>query len=379
MNNFKPYNKGSIKIEIQSLMPERFINLLWNKGVSIKNIQKINITTIRLEINLEDYNKVEEASKRTDAKVKILERKGLFFIMLRLKKKLTLAGGLIVFLGIIWYLSTFVWSIDIETDRYLSPYEIRAKLMTMGVKPGMKKKSINVHYLEETINKEDENVMWARARIEGARLRITIKERHIPPKIVIDDSINNVVAKNDGEIIRIYTISGTPTVKPGDIVKKGQVVIKGEQGKEGSTYPTHAEGDVYAKTFYEDTAEVKIRGTNKKKTGNKDEDLYIQLLGKRLYLKKSSNKFSSYEKVEDSRNFMKKVIYYEIKEEYFQKSEEKVIEETVKVMEENLEKALDKSSKIINKIVNKEINEDMMNIKVVFIVEENISVKQSLE
>ena len=41
---------GNIIVEISAKSPERILNLLWNSGIKSKNIVKIDITTIRLEI-----------------------------------------------------------------------------------------------------------------------------------------------------------------------------------------------------------------------------------------------------------------------------------------------------------------------------------------
>ena len=47
---------GNIIVEISAKSPERILNLLWNSGIKSKNIVKIDITTIRLEIEYNDYN-----------------------------------------------------------------------------------------------------------------------------------------------------------------------------------------------------------------------------------------------------------------------------------------------------------------------------------
>lgn len=35
-------------------------------------------------------------------------------------------------------------------------------------------------------------------------------------------------------------------------MKKGDILVKGEQGKEEATYPVHASAEVIARTFYEE-------------------------------------------------------------------------------------------------------------------------------
>ncbi len=373
------YKKGVITIEIQSLIPERFINLLWNRGVFVKNLRKVNITTMILDAELKDYHKIEEAAKRTDTKIKIINRQGMSFLFLKLKRNVTLIVGAIVFIVLLYYMSTFLWGIEITSDKYLSPYEIRRELISLGIKPGIKKNNVNVYELEDKMMKTNENVMWVKARIEGSKIKIDVAERQNPPQTDYDKSICNVVAKMDGEIVRIYSTSGTPIVKPGDIVKKGDILIKGEQGKEGGTYPVHAEGDIIAKTFYEDAKEIKLKGNKKVKTGSSEEDIYLELFGKKIYLKKVKDKFSDYDKIEESGKVIKKVIYYELKDDYFEINEEDAIENAINSSLKDMERNLSKDAKILDKIVNKDYSEDSIKLNIVFVIEQNISEKQPLE
>ena len=85
MNDFKKYKNGIITMEIASLMPEKFINLLWKNGVIVKNIKKINITTVVLQVNLSDYGQVSKVAKRTDTRIKIIGRNGLSFFIIKIK------------------------------------------------------------------------------------------------------------------------------------------------------------------------------------------------------------------------------------------------------------------------------------------------------
>ncbi len=65
---FDKYKNANITIEIQSMIPERFINLLWKNGVKVKNVVKTNVTTFVLDIDLKDYAVMENIARRTGTK-----------------------------------------------------------------------------------------------------------------------------------------------------------------------------------------------------------------------------------------------------------------------------------------------------------------------
>ena len=154
-------------------------------------------------------------------------------------------------------------------------------------------------------------------------------------------------------------------------------MLKGEQGKEGSTYPVHAVGDVICKTFYEEFKEVKINDVKKERTGNKVENIYIEINGKKLYLKKSINKFDKYDKIEDSKFFTKIETYYELKETTIHKDPKKVVDDTAGELYLKICSNLDKSVKIIDKIVSYEAG-DMYKVRVLVVAEENIALQEPI-
>lgn len=377
--DLREYNLGIIKIEIQSLMPEKFINLLWKNNVHIKNITKVNITTMTMDVNLKDYGKIEEVGKKTETRIKVVGRKGLSFFILRLGRQLTLCGGIVIFIFGLYFLSTFIWNIEISVDKTLTPYEVRQKLYSYGIRPGIPKKKINVYALEDKMSKDNDDIMWVRARIEGAKLKINVVQRVGPPTIEKAETEGNVVAKMDGEVIRVYTTAGTAAVKPGDIVKSGQVLIKGEQGKDGSTYTVHANGSVIAKTFYEHIREVPTKVVKNIRTGQKVENIFVHFMGQKIYLKKSLNKFTSYDKIEDNSKIFKKEVYFETKQQEFSFDAAKVVNDTIDEMYTSTIQNLDKSAKVVDKIQDVEKLNESVKIRVVFIVEQNIGIEQSLQ
>ncbi len=94
---FNKYKNATITIEIQSMIPERFINLLWRNGVKVKNVVKTNVTTFVLDIDLRDYTVMDDIAKRTGTKVKIVKRKGISFFIFIFKKKIFIGYRYIYF------------------------------------------------------------------------------------------------------------------------------------------------------------------------------------------------------------------------------------------------------------------------------------------
>lgn len=366
------FESGKIVVEVNILKPERLLNILWNKNVNVINIKRVDIATIRISIDYNDYDILVEAVRNLNGKSKIVSKTGILFIVGKLKSKLFLAIGGVLFLTILLYLSTYVWSIEINTKKNVSPYELRQQLYSIGIKPGISKDEIDVKDIEKQLENMNSEILWLRARVEGSTLKIFIEEKVNPPEIK-EGKYGNLVAKMDGEVSRVYAFSGRSSVHIGDMIKAGDIVIEGINGKEEDPYQVVPDGVVMANTFYEKSMTTKIEGTELKRSGEKDSDIYIKILGKKIYLKKAIKGFKDYDKIEESGKIINKVNYFEKKEYPVQLSKEEAIDKAVKELEESLYSNLTREAKIIDRIINTSDSSDgNILVNVVFVVEQNI-------
>ena len=148
--------------------------LLWSKKVKVVNVTRLDITTLKLDVEYKDYKKVQEIVKKCNGKFKVVGREGLFFFLLRLRRQGTLIIGGCVFLLALYFLSTYVWAIEIKTGDNLSPYEVRQQLNSLGITPGMRKSAVDVYELEKKLESVNSDILWLRARVEGSTLKILI-------------------------------------------------------------------------------------------------------------------------------------------------------------------------------------------------------------
>ena len=273
-----------------------------------------------------------------------------------------------------YVLSNFIWSIDIQTKMYISPYEIRAQLKELGVLEGVSKSSIDVYELEEKLQNLNSDIMWSNIRVEGSTLKVTIEEKITPPLEVEKDTDLGVVAKMDGEVKRIYTTSGTAAVKAGDVVKAGDILVYPYEGTGEYQYDVAARGSVLANTFYEKVIELQISGEKIYRTGNMDSEIYIKIADKKIYLKKSTKNFNNYDKIEEDGKYIHKNIYYEKKSSSIEETEEEIVNEAVERLYNSTKKEITRKAQIVDKIISKEsIENGKILLKVLFVVEQDIA------
>ncbi|MEG1287032.1 MAG: sporulation protein YqfD [Clostridium sp.] len=364
--------RGKISVEIKVLNPERILNILWNNKIKVSNVKKVDIATLRVDIDYNDYEELRDIINKINGRMEIIGSNGLVFLFGRLKRYYSLVIGAVIFIGIMFYLSTYIWGIEIETKKNVAPFEIRQQLYDIGIKSGIKKNSIEVKEIERALEDVNSDILWIRVRIEGSTLKVIIEEKINPP-IKYESKFGNLVAKMDGQINTVYTYSGRTAVKRDDYVVAGEVLIEGIDGKEEEQFEVVPNGIVMANTFYEKSMEVKIDGTSIERSGRKDSDIYIKIFGKKLYIKKAIKNFKEYDKIEESGKILNKVVYFEREEKEIKLTKEEAIENSIKSLEESLLNELTREAIIVDKIIKVDEGVDSnIIVKVDFVVEQNI-------
>lgn len=371
MNNLK---KGKISMEVIVPSIERFLNVLWQENIELFSVKRKSITTLRIEVSYEQYEEVVAIVEKMRGKVKVINKSGVIYVIKKIINKKSLIAGAFIFVGIIYYLSTYVWSVEITTENNLSPFEVRRDLEKLGIKAGMKKNDIDVYDLERRLETVNDEILWLRIRIEGSTLKVLVKEKVNPPELSDKQQIGNIIAERGGEIKRIFVTSGTAMVAPGDIVNKNDLLIQGVRGIDENIHEVPAKGVVIANTFYEMSSEVQITGEEFLRTKKEDSDIYIELFGAKIYLKKAINNFEYYDKIEDKSKLIDIVKYYEKEKMKINIEEKDAVEVTCNKLQNALQKKLSNEAKIVDKDVTaSRIDDGKILVKAIFVVEQNIA------
>ena len=125
-------NKGYIKVQINIKNIEEILNILWQNEIEIINLEKVSFTELKLEIHYKDYEKLDKIIKDKRGKIMIIKKGGLFYKVEKLKKNKKIAILSCLFIGIIYFLSNYIWAIEINTTDNITPYEIRENLKDIG-------------------------------------------------------------------------------------------------------------------------------------------------------------------------------------------------------------------------------------------------------
>ncbi|MCM1063395.1 MAG: sporulation protein YqfD [Eubacterium sp.] len=278
------YIRGYLRIRVWGFSPERFMNLCSNKDILLWDIVRDG-EVYYMNITLKGFYKLRPITKKTGTRVAILQRYGLpFFLPRLLKRKVFLAGLFLTVAFWIWS-STHIWDIELEGNFQITQDVFNDFLKDNQVSEGMKKDLLDIETLEKEIRRQFPQVTWASAKLEGTKLRISIKENDAP---IITDTRErpagaDLVSPFEGTVVSVMVRSGVPAVAAGDIVEKGTVLVEGRVPvyNDDSTIREYiyvdADADVileHTRTF---TDSLPLDHIEKEYTGREEQRYYLRL------------------------------------------------------------------------------------------------------
>ena len=286
-------------------------------------------------------------------------------------------------------LSNFIWNIEVEGNINISKDEILLLAEEEGLAIGKTKNSIDVKNIINEIRLKRDDVAWVGIDIKGTNAVIKIVEADEKPNILDENEYCNVVADKNAMINKVSAKNGTPLVKEGDVVKKGDIIIAGwMEGKYTGNQYVHAQGEIQAKVWYTNTQKIPLREVQKKETGTSETKYSVKINNFEINLHKSIPNFEKYDTIDANKKLKLFSDFYlpiEIVEHTYKEYEEVVvihsIEEAKKIGTDRAENELNReieNNKVLNKQVKVKSESDYIEVEVIYEVEENIGIEEKI-
>lgn len=291
---------GYLTVHISGISPERFINLCSNRGLYIWNIIRDN-GNYSFNISLKNYKKLKAIFRKTRLIPKIQQKHGLPFILHRYRRRKGFFIGFIICGVLIYIMSLYIWDISILGGYKHTPQAMLKFLDENGIRAGIRKKRINGSEIEEDIRLGYSDIGWVSAEIKGTRLIIKITETNMPSPITEATAPSHIVATKDAIVKEIVTRTGTPMVRVGDVVRKGDILVSGVltvmDDFEGiiEKKPVITSADIVCSSYYDYYDSFSLTHKDRIYTNNKKTGYYITILNHKLFLYNPRYSYSMYD------------------------------------------------------------------------------------
>lgn len=273
-----PY--GYVKIEVTCKRPERFINDALAIGVSLHNIKRLSSYAVRTVVRASLFDDVLRLASESGAEIRIIKTGGASIFLRELLSRKALILSLSAAVAVIMLLSKRILVISVNcADRGHSESVLQV-LDSEGIARGTASSSIDKSELSRKIAAVDDTIGYASVGIDGAVLRI---QTHSSEHNTGDGSPRpaSIYASKDCVILSLAAFDGKALVKPGDAVKKDQLLISGdltpEQG--GEAVLTHSEGEIIGEVAYAFSVRIEASDLGPVRSGNTEQSSALELFG----------------------------------------------------------------------------------------------------
>ena len=306
LSRLNRYRRGYIKIKISGSNAERFLNLCQYQDILLGGICREG-ADFTATLPAADYFRLRPIIRKTRVYPAIIEKYGFPFFLKKNRKRKVLLVCAILFAGLIYYLSGFLWRIEYEGCYYHTKEQLQSFLEECGIYEGVQKDAVSCPKIEEQIRSKFTDIGWVSAEISGTVMKIRIKETRMPKLdadqvtdgsgAVWEQETGHIVAACDGVVTNISVAGGTAMVRAGDVVHKGQILISGILDIVGDgdllmeQRPVLARGTVELKTteHYKDSFSMKYE--KKAYTGKKKWGLRFEIAGIKIFSYVPSNSY----------------------------------------------------------------------------------------
>lgn len=258
---------GYVVVKLKGPGIESFLNRAIEADIQFWQLERLTTDVIVARLSRQQFAKLRPLLWEYNLRVSILEKAGLPFMLNRVRGRQFLFVGLLLFCLLLYYLSGFIWFIEISGNDSLAKEEIMNLILGEGIEVGLPKDELSPKQLETRLLTTFDQLAWAGVELRGVLLRIEVVERSMPDPAT--QRAGDIIAENDGLLTQVLPFNGSPHVAPGSTVQKGDLLISGEYYDQyGRRDYGRAEGIALARVWYEAFGEAAFSKIVQEPTGN---------------------------------------------------------------------------------------------------------------
>ncbi len=242
-----------------------------------------------------DLKKLQEIAENCGVSIKFTPSRTFFGMLRPYRLRLGFAIGGILCLGILFFYSNTVSTIEVRGNEQVSTGMILSVLSDEGVTPGKWITDIDFTGCERKLQLYVPQLAWAAIRHEGSRIVVEVHEATPKTEMLHERVPCNIVSMYDAQITDVRVYNGHLEHLIGDGVKKGELLVSGVlEDDKGGVFYHHAIASI--KGIYQKETELSeyFSISETEKTGASRTKRYFRLFHIRIPLNLGIHSFKEY-------------------------------------------------------------------------------------
>lgn len=305
------FGQGRVFFVAQGKELSRFLNELIKDKVGLYRTRQYE-KGMRAQVQIRDFARMRRAARLTHTRIHIVAKYGWPFLLQRWQKRKALAAGIAMAVIMLAVVSQFVLSVGVSGNSKIDTQTILTKAKAMGLQVGVRYGTLDYEQLGQALQEQLPEAAWVGVERSGTHIQIKVVEKKQP---VVPVGSGDLVANRTGLVEEIMVIQGTAQVQEQQMVRQGQVLIKGlsappvpyqivgnngsssaqkqntpkpDESEEAKAYASAAKGFVRGRVWYSSEATVPRVEDKIEETGNVTQGWGIKI-GSKVIMVKAQN------------------------------------------------------------------------------------------
>lgn len=273
---------SGVRFLVEGSMPERFIAQALAAGVHIRQCRRTDARHMELLVRRQDAARLQQLAEGFHLRSERLGEAGTARLAENLVRRRTALLGFVAMVCTASLLLSRIWLVEVRPvdDAQPALLEKAAQILAgCGARPGASAWGLDRAQLRSRLISALPEAGYVSVRRRGVCLAAEVSQAVAPPEVYDIGAARDVVALYDGVVQRVDVFAGTAAVQPGDAVRRGDVLIRGEERTSGE-FPAAvaAEGVVMARIWQTAEAQEPLHRTETTLTGRSSRGEVLRIL-----------------------------------------------------------------------------------------------------
>ena len=283
-----------VRLRLTGRMTERLIERARAQGAAFGRIERQDARCLRLETSTEGARLVCALAEQYGLSAEILSRSGWRSALAKIRARWTLAVSAVLAAACVYLFTARVWLIDVRPLGARLPPDEEARIVEtareLGAYVSAKSGDIDAVFISNALLSRFDVLSYAGVKKRGVTLTVEYRLAHEAPDVYDASDARSLYALRDAVVLSVEPLAGQACVKPGDTVRAGQTLIRGEERVSiEQTRRIRAAGAVIGRVWLTNAKSAPLAETVVRRTGRVESRSALRLFSWTLDLKRAAD------------------------------------------------------------------------------------------
>lgn len=217
------------RVQVKVVCPdwEATINTAIASGISMFDIDCLDSISVLCSVDILDLKELKAIVARNGGELLLVQHDRLHAVIYAAQRRCLLILAVFVIIVLTAWLPTRVLFVIVDGNHEIPTNLILEKAEKSGIVFGAPRHLVRSEAIKNRILSELPQLRWVGVNTKGCVAVISVAEKDALGSKRELTNVSNIIASCDGVVQELTVYSGTPLCEPGQVVRKGQILVSG--------------------------------------------------------------------------------------------------------------------------------------------------------